>query len=66
MVTGELKNKIDKIWEVFWTGGVTNPLSVIEQITYLFLSGPRRARHQTGKGSSNPQTRYQSVLFPRS
>lgn len=40
MVTGELKNKIDKIWETFWTGGITNPLSVIEQITYLlFIRG---------------------------
>jgi len=40
MITGELKNKIDKIWEIFWTGGVTNPLSVIEQITYLlFIRG---------------------------
>lgn len=40
MVTGELRNKIDKIWETFWTGGITNPLSVIEQITYLlFIKG---------------------------
>jgi len=31
MITGEIKNKIDKIWEVFWTGGITNPLTVIEQ-----------------------------------
>lgn len=40
MVTGELKNKADRIWETFWTGGITNPLSVIEQITYLlFIRG---------------------------
>ena len=25
MITGELKNKVDKIWEIFWTGGITNP-----------------------------------------
>lgn len=37
MVTGELRNKVDKIWEVFWTGGITNPLSVIEQFTYLLF-----------------------------
>lgn len=37
MITGELKNKIDKIWEIFWTGGITNPLDVIEQFTYLLL-----------------------------
>ncbi len=35
MLTGELKNKVDKIWESFWTGGITNPLDVIEQFTYL-------------------------------
>ena len=40
MITGELKNKIDKLWEMFWTGGLTNPLDVIEQITYLmFIRG---------------------------
>jgi len=40
MVTVELRNKIDKIWETFWTGGITNPLSVIEQFTYLlFIKG---------------------------
>ncbi|MGG1660902.1 type I restriction-modification system subunit M [Brevibacillus sp. NRS-1366] len=40
MITGELKNKVDKIWETFWTGGITNPLTVIEQFTYLlFIKG---------------------------
>lgn len=37
MLTGELKNKVDKIWETFWAGGVTNPLTVIEQFTYLIF-----------------------------
>ena len=37
MVTGEIKNKIDGVWETFWTGGLTNPLSVMEQITYLMF-----------------------------
>lgn len=35
MITGDLKNKVDKVWETFWTGGITNPLTVIEQFTYL-------------------------------
>ena len=40
MITGELRSKIDKIWETFWTGGITNPLEVIEQFTYLlFIKG---------------------------
>ena len=40
MITGDLRSKVDKIWEIFWTGGITNPLSVIEQFTYLlFIKG---------------------------
>ena len=38
MITGELKGKIDKLWVEFWTGGVTNPLTVIEQITFLMYA----------------------------
>ena len=37
MITGELKNKIDGIWDIFWSSGLTNPLTVIEQITYLMF-----------------------------
>lgn len=37
MITGELKNRIDSLWEIFWTGGLTNPLEVIEQMTYLMF-----------------------------
>jgi type I restriction enzyme M protein len=37
MITGDLKSKIDNIWETFWTGGLSNPLSVIEQVTYLLF-----------------------------
>ena len=37
MITGELKNRIDGLWEIFWTGGLTNPLEVIEQMTYLMF-----------------------------
>ena len=37
MITGELKNKIDSLWEIFWTGGIANPLDVMEQMTYLMF-----------------------------
>lgn len=37
MITGELKNKVDGIWDIFWSNGVSNPLSVIEQLTYLMF-----------------------------
>ncbi|MBR4145950.1 MAG: SAM-dependent DNA methyltransferase [Lachnospiraceae bacterium] len=36
-MTGELRNKIDSLWEIFWTGGITNPLDVVEQMTYLMF-----------------------------
>jgi type I restriction enzyme M protein len=40
MITGEVKSSVDRVWEIFWTGGVTNPLTVIEQFTYLlFIKG---------------------------
>ena len=37
MITGELKNKIDGLWDVFAAGGIVNPLDVIEQTTYLMF-----------------------------
>lgn len=37
MVAGELKNKIDSLWDIFAAGGLVNPLEVIEQITYLMF-----------------------------
>ncbi len=37
MITGEIKNKIDTIWDAFWTGGITTPITVLEQMTYLFF-----------------------------
>ena len=37
IITGELKNKIDSLWEIFWTGGLTNPLDVIEQMTNMMF-----------------------------
>lgn len=37
MLTGEIRSQIDAIWNAFWTGGISNPLEVIEQITYLLF-----------------------------
>jgi len=37
MITGELKSKIDKIWDTMWSGGISNPISVVEQLTYLLF-----------------------------
>src|SRR5690625_3972505 len=62
MFTGELKNKVDKIWETLWTAGISNPLTVIEQLTYLlFIRGldeqqtrEERKGERTGKPIKNP------------
>ncbi|MDV6274634.1 type I restriction-modification system subunit M N-terminal domain-containing protein, partial [Rhodococcus erythropolis] len=37
MITGEVKSKVDAVWDAFWTGGISNPLEVMEQITYLLF-----------------------------
>ena len=37
MITGEIKNRIDSIWDNFWTGGITNSITILEQMTYLFF-----------------------------
>ncbi len=62
MLTGELKNKVDKIWETLWTAGISNPLTVIEQLTYLlFIKGlddehtrKERKAERTGDPIENP------------
>lgn len=37
MLTGDIRSQVDQIWNAFWTGGISNPLEVIEQITYLLF-----------------------------
>ena len=62
MITGELKNKIDRVWDAFWSGGISNPLEVIEQITYLMFirrlediqTAKERRANRTGKPIENP------------
>lgn len=64
MLTGQIRNDIDKLWEKFWTGGITNPLTVIEQISYLMFArmldmqedmAERKANalHKQGKGGKD-------------
>jgi type I restriction enzyme M protein len=57
VITGELKNKVDRVWDAFWSGGISNPLAVIEQITYLLFirrlddlnTLAEKKAHRTGK-----------------
>jgi type I restriction enzyme M protein len=37
MITGEIKTQVDSIWNAFWSGGISNPMEVIEQMTYLLF-----------------------------
>ena len=37
MITGELKSQIDAIWNTFWTGGISNTITIVEQLTYLIF-----------------------------
>ena len=37
MLTGELRSQVDSIWNAFWSGGISNPMEVMEQITYLLF-----------------------------
>jgi len=37
VITGELKSKVDRVWDAFWSGGISNPIEVIEQLTYLLF-----------------------------
>jgi len=47
LITGDLKSKIDAVWNDFWSGGISNPLEVMEQLTYLlFIKGLDEQRHR--------------------
>ena len=53
MITGEIKNRIDSIWDVFWTGGITNSISVLEQMTYLFFMKMLDDAQRTKEANAN-------------
>ncbi|MDR2203916.1 MAG: type I restriction-modification system subunit M [Nitrososphaerota archaeon] len=64
MITGELKNKVDRLWEMFWTGGLTNPLDVIEQITYLmFIRDLDEMDNRRKKDSLMLSLSYESIFM---
>ncbi|MCP4220483.1 MAG: hypothetical protein GY765_37995 [bacterium] len=53
MITGDLRSKIDRIWDDFWSGGISNPLTVIEQITYLLFIKRLDQLHTTAEHKAN-------------
>ena len=63
MITGELKNKIDGLWDIFAAGGLVNPLEVIEQITYLmFIHDLDDSDNTRAKESAMLGLPYQSIF----
>ena len=68
MITGQLRSKIDKLWEEFWTGGITNPLTVIEQISFLMFARLLDMRESTEEkkwSRKNPGKQFPGLYFPR-
>lgn len=68
MITGQLRGKIDKLWEEFWTGGVTNPLTVIEQISYLMFARLLDMRESTEEkkwSRKNKTKKFPGMYFPK-
>src|SRR5712691_7901626 len=66
MITGALKQQVDKLWEEFWTGGITNPLTVIEQISFLAFSRLLDMRESTEEKKwkrTNSGKPFPGVLF---
>ena len=63
MITGAIKNKVDKIWTDIWAGGITNPLTVIEQLTYLmFIHDLDAADNQRAKESAMLGLPHKSIF----
>lgn len=66
MVTGIIKNKIDKIWTDIWAGGITNPLTVIEQLTYLMFLRSLDEKEFENEEFENMTGQRTDRIFPQS
>jgi type I restriction enzyme M protein len=65
MLTGELRSKIDNVWNAFWAGGIANPLEVIEQITYLlFMRGLDEAHTREENKANRLSKPIERRIFP--
>ena len=65
MITGELKSKIDAVWDNFWSGGIANPLEVIEQLTYLLFVKALDERQTLAENKANRTGQpIDTVIFP--
>ena len=66
MVTGAIKNKVDKIWTDIWAGGITNPLTVIEQLTYLMFIRSLDEKELATEDFENMAGEKMEHIFPAS
>ncbi|CAK8717043.1 site-specific DNA-methyltransferase (adenine-specific) [Candidatus Electrothrix laxa] len=66
MITGELKSKVDSIWDTMWSGGISNPLTVIEQLTYLLFIKRLDELHTLAENKANRLNRpvEQPIFHP--
>ena len=55
MLTGEIRAQVDRVWDAFWTGGISNPLEVIEQFTYLLFIKRLDELHTVREAKANRQ-----------
>lgn len=66
MLTGELRSKIDNVWNAFWAGGIANPIEVIEQITYLlFIRGLDEAHTREENKANRLGKPMERRIFPK-
>ena len=66
MITGVIKNKIDKIWLDIWAGGITNPITVIEQLTYLMFIRSLDEKELELEEFANMTGETADYIFPQS
>ena len=65
MLTGEIRSQVDRIWDAFWSGGIANPLEVIEQITYLLFLRRLDELHTAEENKANRLKRpMERRIFP--
>lgn len=66
MITGTIRNKVDKIWTDIWAGGITNPLTVIEQLTYLLFIRSLDEKELENEQFENISGVAMEKIFPQS
>jgi len=65
VITGDIKNQVNQIWDAFWSGGISNPMEVIKQMTYLLFIKRLYELHTAKEKKANRLGRpIESPIFP--